>query len=186
MTQEDDAEFYWVFTSAYSRDGEEEWHGVGWTDFAEAAKEIMSNLGMSLGFAETKLRELCAAGYVKSMKYDAFTGQPDEENPPETALIKPSEWVGAQLDLALTPPYTTVAVSTDDLRYWIAQQAIAGTPPTEPTRSSQKRDHARKSSGRMRRRGGLRWSYCRQFTVIVANHSPSACARLPSHFPSKS
>jgi hypothetical protein len=61
--------------------------------FAVAAEEIRTRLGMSLGFAETKLRELCASGNVRSIKYNNYSeGPSDMTEPEEPVLIKPSEW----------------------------------------------------------------------------------------------
>lgn len=141
MIPEDDEKFYWVFTSAYSPDDELEWHCEGWIYFAQAVEEIRSRLGMSLGFAEVKLRQLCASGNVRSMKYDNVD-QVEMEYPPEPELIKPSEWVHDQIDHSV-PSHITLTVSRDDLQYWLNQQALERQG--KPARSPHKRDLAQQA-----------------------------------------
>jgi hypothetical protein len=117
-------------------------HFDGWAYFSLGAELIRNMLGMSLGFAETKLRELCASGNIRSMKYDDYDDT-DDENPPEPEIIKPSEWVHNQIDLSL-PWHVTLTVNIEDLEYWLKDRVAVKPEPTEP-RTSHKRDQARQA-----------------------------------------
>jgi hypothetical protein len=117
---------------------EEEWNGEAWIAFALTAEKVGSKLNVvSLGFAETKLRELCAGGYVRATKFDMI----EEGESPE--IIKPSEWVRDQID-SLGPGNIIVAVSRDDLQHRLDQQSPT-TPELKPDRSAHKRDVARQA-----------------------------------------
>jgi hypothetical protein len=113
------------------------WRGEGWGNFSWVTSEIAERESLSLGVAERTLRELCATGDVRSIRYYAM---PDEEREPET--IRPSEWVKDQVDL-VADIWTWIFVSADDVQYWLDDLAkAAGRPvkklslrdePTEPT-----------------------------------------------------
>jgi hypothetical protein len=120
-------------TDDWLEEMEEEWNGEGWISFDVAIEEIRSRLGMSPGFAETKLREICASGSIRAIKFDLrpFLMFPEEPGP-----IGLSEW-GRDM-----PDYIHPAVSSEDFRYWLNKQA---PPPAPEPRSSQKRDQARQA-----------------------------------------
>ena len=71
------------------------WRGDKWFNFYWIADVIVEREGVSRGVAERTLRELCATGDVRSIRCDAISSEPEE---PE--IIRPSEWVKDQVDLA--------------------------------------------------------------------------------------
>ena len=79
--------------------------------FAAAAVELEGRLfpRFSRGGAQTRLRELCRSGMVRSWIAD------DELNP--IRKIEPGEWRTTELDLR-----GWVAISVEDLEHWLVVQ----------------------------------------------------------------
>jgi hypothetical protein len=99
------------------------WQGDCWYGFRWIADVIAEREGVSRGVAERTLRELCATGDVRSIRYHTIT---DEEQEPE--IIRPSEWVKDQVDLA-DDILIWIFVSAGDVQYWLDKQATeAGRP----------------------------------------------------------
>lgn len=97
------------------------WNGEMWCPFHIAAEIINCQLDISRGVAERTLRELCAKGDVRSIRSEEY--DPDEDlGPGEPEFIRPGEWLGKELDLEAKYPQV-VAVSQDDLLYWIDKQS---------------------------------------------------------------
>ena len=96
------------------------WNGEMWCPFHIAAAIIDCQLDVSRGLAERMLRELCAKGDVRSIREH----DPDDEEEvlEEPEFIRPSEWLGKELDLEVKYPHS-VAVSQDDVLYWIDKQS---------------------------------------------------------------
>ena len=67
--------------------------------FYIAANEIGQRHSLSPGAAQTKLRELCASGLVRSWRqpYSMVNGVPEGEGPPER--IEPIAWRRNEIDL---------------------------------------------------------------------------------------
>ena len=99
------------------------WRDDGWFNFYWVARVIEERERVSKGVAERTLRELCATGDVRSIRYHATT---DEEREPE--IIRPSEWVEDQVDLA-TEVWIWIFVSASDLQYWLDNQAVTEGQP---------------------------------------------------------
>jgi hypothetical protein len=98
------------------------WSGESWCPFYFAANIIDCQLDVSRGLAERILRELCAKGDIRSIRFEDMYDDPDgEELSEEPELIRPSEWLGKELDLEVKYPQI-VAVSQDDLLYWLGKQ----------------------------------------------------------------
>lgn len=89
-------------------ESDEEWNGEDWISFGFAAEQIKRALNTSLGQASVQLRELCASGPVRAIGYDMRSNMP-------MGPIEPMEWP--------LPGHMYVAVSTDDLAYWLDKQA---------------------------------------------------------------
>jgi hypothetical protein len=89
--------------------------------FFFGAKEIERSLGVSLGFAQARLRELCASGEVRSWgePYSMLNGEPQSEGP--SKRIEPSEWRQRDFDLTTDSDGCKffVNVSKADLEYWL-------------------------------------------------------------------
>jgi len=81
-----------------------------WLDFLEAASNIERSLRISPGAAQSKLREICASGVVRSRKepYSFVARQPQGEGPP--VHIEPSEWRQREID---------VMTDRDGCKYWV-------------------------------------------------------------------
>lgn len=104
------------------------WRGERWFNFDWIADVITEREGVSRGVAERTLRELCATGDVRSIRYHTIT---DEEQEPER--IRPNEWVKDQVDLE-DKICILIFVSAGDLQYWLDKQATeAGRPLKELT-----------------------------------------------------
>jgi hypothetical protein len=107
----------------YYFDGEElHWEDETWFNFYWTAREIVKLEGVSLGVAQRTLRELCATGDVRSIKSSV------DEQPLESEIIKPSEWVKDQVDLA-EGIFTWIFVSREDVQCWLDNQAKAAGRP---------------------------------------------------------
>jgi hypothetical protein len=82
------------------------WEGEPWITFYWACIEIKRRLGWSIGAAQGTLRELCAKR-IRSMRYevgfinDELGFGPNIPIKDFIELIKPSEWLKAELDLDL-------------------------------------------------------------------------------------
>ena len=100
------------------------WRGDKWFNFYWIADVIVEREGVSRGVAERTLRELCATGDVRSIRCDAISSEPEE---PE--IIRPSEWVKDQVDLA--DDGLATFVSAGDVQYWLDKQALAAGRPKE-------------------------------------------------------
>jgi len=98
------------------------WRGDKWFNFYWIADVIVEREGVSRGVAERTLRELCATGDVRSIRCDAISSEPEE---PE--IIRPSEWVKDQVDLA--DDGWAIFVSSGDVQYWLDKQALAAGRP---------------------------------------------------------
>ena len=98
------------------------WNGEMWFPFYIATQVIDLQLDVSLGVAERTLRELCGKGDVRSIRSDDIYTDPDTaEFSEEPEFIRPSEWLGKELDLEAKYPHV-IAVSQDDVLYWIDKQ----------------------------------------------------------------
>ena len=99
-----------------------------WLDFLEAASNIERSLRISPGAAQSKLREICASGVVRSRKepYSFVARQPQGEGPP--VRIEPSEWRQREIDVMTDSDGCKywVDVSKIDLEHWLNRQ-------TQPT-----------------------------------------------------
>ena len=112
------------------------WDGEPWITFYWATIEIKRQLGLSKGWAQRTLRELCAKGDIRSMRYEVVACD-DKLGPapidyPER--IKPSQWLKDELDLAWHPydrgddaeldegGGCVVEVSAQDFLYWLEKQ----------------------------------------------------------------
>lgn len=103
------------------------WNEEAWWTFHAAARLIYHMIKTSRGVAERSLRELCAKGDIRSIRYeDVYVDLGMEELGEEPELIRPSEWLGTELDLEKYPH--VVAVSVSDLLIW-----IGGQPNKRPT-----------------------------------------------------
>ena len=99
------------------------WRSDRWFNFDWVADVITEREGVSRGVAERTLRELCASGDVRSLRYHTIT---DEGREPER--IRPSEWVKDQVDL-VDDIFLWIFVSAGDVQYWLDKQAFeAGRP----------------------------------------------------------
>jgi hypothetical protein len=105
------------------------WQGEGWLLFYVAVDEIENKLDVSRGLAERSLRELCGKGDVRSVRFEDTEFEEDADEP---EVIRPSEWFGKELDLEVKWPQG-IAVSQDDVGYWIDKQPNKRTQP-KPTR----------------------------------------------------
>ena len=124
------------------------WKGEEWVHFEDAAEAYANFVEVSTGVAQRLLREQCASGNIRSIRYD-YDG--DDMRPgPEAVLLKPSEWIenpyiDFQADYEpidfedpgnedLGPPqypYHYIDVSQDDVVYWIIQaKPKLSLPPT--------------------------------------------------------
>lgn len=96
---------------------------VTWTSFYSASVEIAKRLGVSLAKAEKTLRLACAEGDIHSQREH----REGEEYPPHKwSRIAPSEWRDHEIDYDTSDAegfYVTVAISENDLRFWLDQQA---------------------------------------------------------------
>jgi len=99
------------------------WRDDGWFNFYWVARVIEERERVSKGVAERTLRELCATGDVRSIRYHAITG---EEREPE--IIRPSEWVKDQVDLT-SDVWIWIFVSASDVQYWLDNQAVTEGQP---------------------------------------------------------
>jgi hypothetical protein len=109
------------------------WRDEQWCNFYAMANEIRRCESVSRGVAERTLRELCATGDVRSIKFNGEESMMDY--PSDVELIRPSEWVKDQVDLAVVEEIW-VFVSEADAEYWLDQQAqAAGRPPMKHKRS---------------------------------------------------
>jgi hypothetical protein len=126
------------------------YHPVGWWLFPWATEKIKDALNISMGAANVRLRQLCASGEVRSIRYDdtdvvdAAEGSESEEEFEWKAselpeYIKPAEWRNEEIDL--TRPGIVICVSEDDVKHWIKSQGPLKEedPKTAP---SHKRDLA--------------------------------------------
>jgi hypothetical protein len=104
-----------------------EWHGEEWISFYSATVSIQNRLELSTGRAQLTLRALCASGDVRSILYeiDEIASEDQGKLIPvdEPIEIKPSVWLGDQVDLA----GHCVDVSEDDLRFWLDKQKPASS-----------------------------------------------------------
>jgi hypothetical protein len=92
-------------------------------------REDKDQLGLGLGTAQRTLRDLCASGDVRSVRWDAGDEEPQ--------LIKPSEWLKDQVDFEASETLD-IRISDDDLRHWQG--------PTEPAeRTASKRNWAKQA-----------------------------------------
>jgi hypothetical protein len=107
-------------------------YGEYWVHFHDAAQFAAKELEISIGSAERRLREQCASGDVRSVRYKVHHEQPDEsEFLRDPERVKPSEWLKDQLDIAaeaeddeLNQVYAWIDVSEDDVVYWIVEEAV--------------------------------------------------------------
>jgi hypothetical protein len=109
-------------------------YGEHWVHFHEAAQEAAKRLEISIGSAERRLREQCASGDVRSIRYTLTQGNDFLKHP---CRIKPSEWQD-QLDVVadlesdeLQETYAWIDVSQDDVVYWITEELLAAGKLTE-------------------------------------------------------
>jgi hypothetical protein len=113
------------------------WKDEEWVHFDDAAEAYANFVEVSTGFAQRLLREQCASGNIRSIRY---TYEPGDEGGPNADLLKPSEWVAnpyLDFEAEYVPgddygdpndphygepyPWTYIDVSEDDVVYWIIQ-----------------------------------------------------------------
>jgi len=86
--------------------------------------EIKAKLGVSLGKAQSTLRQLCASGEVRSQKepYVIVDHEAQGQAPPQR--IEPSEWRQHEIDLMTDQDGCRYFVHVDkaDFRYWLDHQ----------------------------------------------------------------
>src|SRR5262245_40669274 len=87
--------------------------------FSRITADIETTLGVSPGVAERTLRELCAKGDIRSVRFQLGVDYEDEDQEPER--IKPSEWLKTEVDMDGSE-FEGVAVSYGDFLYWLRQQ----------------------------------------------------------------
>jgi hypothetical protein len=99
-----------------------------WLNFYLAAYDIEHWLRVSGGMARRMLREACASGDVRSQKQPYYRGE--GEGPPE--VVKPSEWLKDQVDLAQDEDGCKYWVDVDekDFRYWLDQLSTTSDEPS--------------------------------------------------------
>jgi hypothetical protein len=94
-----------------------------WLNFYDAAKEVRKKLGVSVGKAQTMLREVCAKGDIRTQRepYNPATGQ--GQAPPER--VKPSQWKQDDIDLLTDADGCNYFVDLDeeDFEYWLGSLA---------------------------------------------------------------
>jgi hypothetical protein len=109
-----------------------ELYGEHWVHFHEAAQEAAKHLEISIGSAERRLREQCASGDIRSIRYTITYDEDDRiaflKHP---CRVKPSEWQD-QLDVVadlesdeLKEILAWIDVSHDDVVYWITEELVA-------------------------------------------------------------
>lgn len=106
-----------------------------WLNFHYAVLEIKAKLGVSIGKAQSILRQLCGSGEVQSQKQPYTTTVLDEfqgEGPPQK--IEPCEWRDHEIDLMTDNDGCRyiVDVCKSDFGYWLYQQKPA-KPKTKAT-----------------------------------------------------
>jgi hypothetical protein len=114
------------------------WKGEEWVRFDDAADAYADFVEVSSGVAQRLLREQCASGNIRSIRY---TYEPGDYERPIPVPLKPSEWienpyVDVQADYVIgsflrdddedadndpgpAGPFTYIDVSEDDVVYWI-------------------------------------------------------------------
>ena len=111
--------------------------------FLFGAQRIERSLGMTPGAAETKLRELCASGEVRSWRepYSMLKGEPQGEGPSE--IIELSEWRQRAIDRMTDSDGCKyfVSVSKIDLLGWLKKQSRKAAP----SHKREKRDLAKQA-----------------------------------------
>jgi hypothetical protein len=122
--------------------------GETWLSFQWAATEIKRRHNLSLGIAQKTLRQLCADGDIRSLRYQPSTDHvggvggfivPDENA--VVGLIKPSEWRRDEVDFETDDDWATgrsVEVSLGDLQYWLDAQAKDAGKPAEKIETTKK------------------------------------------------
>jgi hypothetical protein len=99
--------------------------------FLFGAQQIERRLGMTPGAAQTKLRELCASGEVRSWSepYTIINGKPQGEGP--SKRIEPSKWRQREIDLMTDSDgcYYFVSISKTDLLGWLDKKAVGKPKP---------------------------------------------------------
>ena len=93
-----------------------------WVYFGEAIDRIEQRLDLSRDAADKTLRELCASGDVRSLRYHID----GHDVPGRAELIKPSEWFGNRS----AEPDEYIDVSETDLLQWLDKQQ-----PPKPSRA---------------------------------------------------
>jgi hypothetical protein len=122
-----------------------------WLNFYDAAKEVRKKLGLSVGKAQTMLREVCAKGDIRTQRepYDPTTGQ--GQGPPE--LVKPSQWKQDDIDLLIDADGCAYFVDLDeeDFEYWLGSL----TETRAKKRTSPMGDLARKTIAKLNLPGDM-------------------------------
>ena len=138
------------------------WQGEEWISFEYATGKTMRQLGWSKGLTQKTLRELCASGEVRSVRYRArsewsplpegkdggeFVGIEGLEEP---RPVKRGEWKDNDLDVEGwdyvdwgEEEWTQIDVSEDDFEYWLGKQPKAKADGK--SRKSPKRDLVREA-----------------------------------------
>jgi hypothetical protein len=117
------------------------WRGEEWVDFHDAAEAFADMLEVSLGAAERRLREQCATGDIRSVRYTIEINRDEDgeelgsEFIKEPELIKPTDWKD-YVDFTveadeLREIYTHVDVSEDDVVYWIIEMGKQAEIPVQ-------------------------------------------------------
>jgi hypothetical protein len=102
-----------------------------WVHFHDAAEAVATALKVSTGVAERRLREQCASGDVRSIRYEAIDDEGeimqliDSPQP-----IKPREWDQDQIDFTAVQGdndeaiWMYVDVSKDDVAHWLVGEGL--------------------------------------------------------------
>jgi hypothetical protein len=128
-----------------------------WIGFYFGEQLIVKRLGLSRGAAQAKLRELCAAGLVRSRK-QPYSQSPDNFFEPqiegEWEPIQPCEWWSHQIDMMTDGDGCRyfVEVSDSDLSHWLDQQV-----PKEPKDKREEAIIKRLKAERPGKPGGITW-----------------------------
>ena len=105
-----------------------QWKGEGWVRFEDAVMTAVMELEISVGVVQRRLREQCASGDIRSIRYEVIVndggifGVFEDPKP-----INPRQWTQDHLDFTADDPddeskavSTFIALSEADLWHWIA------------------------------------------------------------------
>jgi hypothetical protein len=130
-----------------------QWKGDGWVRFEDAVLAAIGELEINMGTVQRRLREQCASGDIRSIRYEVIVndggifGVFEDPQP-----INPRQWTEDHLDFTADDPddeskavSTIIALSQTDLWHWIAGvvETEGGPVPAKARRTSRKLELAR-------------------------------------------